>query len=135
MNTIILVRGLPGSGKSSFAAMLGAAVLEADQYFQQDGTYKFNPQKLRCAHKWCQEEAEKYMQANVPKFFVCNTFTQNWELQPYVELARKYAYRVVVLTIESGLDSDALAGRNLHSVPPDAIQRMANRWEDYANGV
>jgi predicted kinase len=132
MNTIILVRGLPGSGKSSFAAMLGASVLEADQYFNKSGTYQFNRAELPYAHKWCQAEAEKYMQAQVPKFFVCNTFTQNWELLPYVELARKYAYKVVVLTIESGLDSGALAGRNLHSVPPDAIQRMSERWEPYA---
>ena len=53
MKQLILLRGLPGSGKSTFAKSLGGIHIEADQYFMQDGEYKFDASQLKHAHNYC----------------------------------------------------------------------------------
>ena len=40
---LYLVRGVPGSGKSTFAKQLGGTHFETDTYFMVDGEYKFDP--------------------------------------------------------------------------------------------
>ena len=90
---LILVRGIPGSGKSTTAKLLGAggagyAHFEADMYFMEDGVYKFDPTKIRDAYAWCQNSVEQAMLLNHTSghnstIIVSNTFTQEWEMEPY----------------------------------------------------
>lgn len=51
---LVLVRGLPGSGKSALARDLGAALtcehFEADQYFMRSGRYQYDAGRVRDAH-------------------------------------------------------------------------------------
>ena len=43
---LYIVRGIPGSGKSTFAKTLGGIHIEADQYFVDgDGNYNFDGSK------------------------------------------------------------------------------------------
>lgn len=47
---LLLIRGLPGSGKSTMAkeyAKAGYVHCEADQFFEIDGQYRFDASKLR----------------------------------------------------------------------------------------
>ena len=85
MKKLYIVRGLPGSGKSTFAeALVGSdfLVCEADKYFIVDGEYKFDATKLRQAHEWCKNRVETYMKDSLvnDQFYreiaVSNTFTQ-----------------------------------------------------------
>lgn len=124
MNKLILVRGLPGSGKSTFAKSLGGIHVEADQYFMQDGEYKFDAFKLKQAHNWCKLRVEHSMEDGVDKIAVSNTFTQEWEMDAYYELAEKYGYRVHSIIIEN-----RHGGVNEHGCPDDKIEQMKNRFE------
>ena len=82
MKTLIILRGCPGSGKSTFAKTLGGAHFETDMYFvSDDGTYNFDPSKLRDAHNWCQNNVHTAMIENNTSginktIVVSNTFTQ-----------------------------------------------------------
>ena len=92
---LYLLRGLPGSGKSTLAKSLVGdkdyCHKEADMYFiDREGNYKFNSSQIKDAHKWCQEEIEFVMKYELPRVVVSNTFTQEWEMLPYYELAAKY---------------------------------------------
>ena len=81
---LYILRGLPGSGKSTIAESLGGYNLEADTYFtDDDGEYNFDPSKLPEAHKWCQSMVEELMTENVERIVVSNTSTQEWEMTPY----------------------------------------------------
>lgn len=127
--TLILLRGLPGSGKSTTAKLLGAggagyAHFEADMYFMEDGEYKFDGSKIKLAHNWCKLRVEHSMEDDVQKIAVSNTFTQEWEMKPYYELAERYGYRVYSLIVEN-----RHGGVNEHGVPEDKLEQMKNRFE------
>jgi predicted kinase len=134
MNKIlILVRGIPGSGKSTFANLIwnNYAICEADKFFyDKDGNYNFDPSKLKQAHAWCQNEVEIKMQDNqnnpqfYPEIAVSNTFTQEWEMQAYLDLASKYDYKVFSIIIEN-----RHGGKNLHGVPDDTLKKMKDRFQ------
>ena len=126
---LFLLRGLPGSGKSTLAAQLGGSLVEADRYFMQYGEYKFDASKLKEAHAWCRDQVRKWMEVDnagydVDRIVVSNTFTQEWEMKPYYELAEKYGYRVYSIVVEN-----RHGGKNIHNVPDEAIDRMRKRFE------
>jgi predicted kinase len=126
---LYLLRGLPGSGKSTLAKSLVGdkdyCHKEADMYFiDREGNYKFNSSQIKDAHKWCQEEIEFVMKYEHPRVVVSNTFTQEWEILPYYELAAKYGYKVYSLIVEN-----RHGGVNEHGVPEDKLTQMKNRFE------
>jgi plasmid replication initiation protein len=55
---------------------------------------------------------------------VSNTFTQEWEMKQYYELAEKYGYRVFSIITEN-----RHGGVNEHGVPDDKLEIMKNRFE------
>jgi len=122
---IYIVRGIPGSGKSTFAKQLTSNVFEADHYFyDNDGNYNFIPSEIKEAHKECQQFVGYAMESSIPKIAVSNTFTQEWEMEPYFELAKKYGYTVFTVVVEN-----RHGGKNVHDVPEDKIQMMKDRFQ------
>jgi predicted kinase len=126
MKTLYIVRGVPGSGKSTFAQSLDCPVFEADQYFidSETGEYKFDGSKIKLAHNWCKLRVEQSMEDDFQKIAVSNTFTQEWEMDAYYELAKQYGYRVFSLIVEN-----RHGGVNEHGVPEDKLELMKNRFE------
>ena len=126
MKTLYIVRGLPGSGKSTFAQSLGCPVFEADQYFNDNetGEYKFDASKIKLAHNWCKLRVEHSMDDGVDKIAVSNTFTQEWEMESYLALAENYGYMVFSVVVEN-----RHGGENIHGVPADKLEVMRNRFE------
>ena len=64
------------------------------------GEYHFKFDKNHLAYKACEKNTEAAMQSNSPKIFVDNTFTLDWELEPYFKLASKHNYQIHVVTVE-----------------------------------
>lgn len=132
MKNLYLLRGLPGSGKSTLANQIGDTHFEADMYFiNEDGEYIFNGADIKKAHQWCQSQVELAMIQNHITYgldssdiIVSNTFTQEWEMEPYYKLAETYGYRVFSLIVEN-----RHGGENIHGAPADKIQAMKDRFE------
>lgn len=123
MTKLVLIRGLPGSGKSTLAkSMDGYIHLEADMYHVDgEGNYAFNAQYIKDAHKWCQTTALVFLR-NGKNVVVSNTFTQKWEMDPYLQM--KDFCDCDVSVIECTGDYG-----NVHNVPADVIEKMKLRWE------
>lgn len=121
---LVLIRGLPGSGKSTLAkAMTSHNHIEADMYFvRPDEGYVFDPSKLRAAHGWCQSEARKLLETG-RNVVVSNTFTQKWEMQPYIDMAASLNIPIRIIEATGNF-------KNVHGVPDEAIERMRARWEE-----
>jgi ABC-type molybdenum transport system ATPase subunit/photorepair protein PhrA len=135
MKTLYIIRGIAGSGKTTFANTIvdSIAVCEADQYFvdKETGEYKFNPDEIKIAHQWCKDEVENRMKYNQDTYgldyseiVVSNTFTQEWEMDPYFKLAEKYGYRVFSMIVEN-----RHGGKNTHGVPDEKVEVMKNRFQ------
>ena len=121
---LYIVRGIPGSGKSTFAKTLSDNHYEADMYFlDQESNYVFDGTKIKNAHAWCLDRVKTDMAVAREKIVVSNTFTQEWEMEPYLELAKQYGYKVFSIIVENRHE-----GINQHGVPEDKIEQMKNRF-------
>ena len=127
---LIIVRGLPGSGKSTFAQTFPFTVhLEADMFFLNDvGEYKFDSQLLGRAHTWCQETTKILLRSG-NSVIVSNTFTTMKEINPYLDIAKN----IKGCTVEVYRTTKNYG--SVHNVPKEAIQRMADRFVDYPGEV
>lgn len=134
MQKLILIRGLPGSGKTTEAKRLvqeGEAFtfVEADDYWiRKDGTYDFNPKLIKNAHEFCFKTLEDWMLNYNKTVIVSNTFTQIWEMQRYLDFAEKHGFEVEVRRCTEKY-------QNVHNVPEATIQKMKDRFEDYKGEV
>lgn len=130
---LILLRGLPGSGKTTLASVILstpsrselADVLSADDFFiDSEGNYVFDPTKLKAAHNDCQVRCAERMKMGVSKIVVANTFTQEWEMESYFTMAERYHYRVHTVIVEN-----RHGGINVHGVGEDKLIQMHTRFE------
>ena len=130
MKNLYLLRGLPGSGKSTLAKQLGGSHFETDKYFMdKDGNYNFDGSKLKNAHEWCQGEVANAMLLNYTTghnetIVVSNTFTQEWEMKPYMDMAKDWGYTIFSIIVEN-----RHGGVNQHGVPDEKLQQMNDRFE------
>jgi predicted kinase len=129
---LIILRGCPGSGKSTVAeilAVLGdldkvitAPICCADDYHMVDGEYKWDPKNIGAAHKACKDKCEKALSEGVERVIVANTNTSEKEINPYIKLAEKYGYMVFSLVVEN-----RHGGVNEHGVPEETLIRMEDK--------
>lgn len=133
MKECVIMRGLPGSGKSTYVRtvlaeqMPNAVICSADQHFEDEsGAYHFNPRELPNAHQACFRKFLAAVQAGKP-VIVDNTAISLWEMSPYVLASEAHGY--VVKLIHVVCDPEVCIERNTHGVPADAIRAMAKRFE------
>ena len=124
MSKLTLIRGLPGSGKSTMARKIaletGALHVESDMWINY--SEKWRQESVKMAHAICQEQANKalYYGRDV---VVSNTFTRKLEMQPYLDMAERTGANVEIITATGDYGS-------IHDVPAEAIQAMRERWEE-----
>lgn len=130
MNALILVRGLPGSGKSTYADRVSklndkSKVFEADQFFIDSfGNYNFNAKLLPVAHATCLANAFNWIMEDCDNIaFVANTFTTNREMKPYLDFADQIDIKVDIIEMKENYGS-------IHGVPQTSINAMEERWEE-----
>ena len=123
-----MIRGVPGSGKTTMARKLVEMDpswdhWETDMYFtdKKTGEYRFDPKKLPAAHKWCQRRTAASLKKG-RNVVVSNTFIRRWELDPYIRLSVKYS---------ADLEYETAMGNyeNIHGVPEATIEAMKENME------
>jgi len=126
-NTLYIIRGLPGSGKSTYALkhLPTAMHFEADRFFiNEQFEYKFNAKLINVAHQWCFSNVIRALR-NGRDAVVSNTFTKMWELEKYLTLKENYDIDVDIKIIEIKTQFE-----NVHGVSADKLEKMRNRWEE-----
>lgn len=120
---LILIRGLPGSGKSTKAKTYEAQHIEADMYFVDSaGKYRFDPSKLPLAHAWCQQQTEDWLKQG-KDVVVSNTFIKQWEMDFYRKLAVQYQAELIIEVCREQY-------QNIHGVGAATLKRMKRDWQE-----
>lgn len=130
--SLTLIRGIPGTGKSTLASALRARYeelgvklghFEADQFFMKFGEYEFVASSLHAAHSWCFWETSKCLH-NQTSALVSNTFTTWKEMDRYVNLVYERAATLNIITLSKEYGS-------VHGVPDEKMTQMRNRFIDH----
>ncbi|KAG8040718.1 hypothetical protein G9C98_002714 [Cotesia typhae] len=144
---IVLMRGLPGSGKSTEARNLISTTLakdpsiyvfSTDDFFQlhNRGVYKYDPTKLSEAHSRNQNRVLNAMKSGRTPIIVDNTNLQVWRMHPYVIMAADNGYIIEVLETNNpwAYNVNELARKNIHGVSKEKIRIMLDRYEKGITG-
>jgi predicted kinase len=130
MKEMIILRGLPSSGKSSLAKILAGAcpssvICSADNYFVDSyGNYVYNPSHIRFAHQDCQRLARLAAIQASGLIIIDNTNTTEQEYQYYIDLGNQYGYNIRSIVVET-----THSNKNDHNVPEKTITKMRNRFK------
>jgi predicted kinase len=138
MKQVIIMRGPPGSGKSTLTLNIEAeygmpaVICSADHFFYFDKphdpiNYKFNPKLLGRAHDKCREDFKEALLANEALVIVDNTNIKLRDFQWYIKYAIDSGYNVAVHSIV-GCSAKECYKANVHGVPIEAIERMINNF-------
>lgn len=124
--TVIIIRAVSGSGKSTFAEYLNdifkgdAIICCADDYFMVDGEYKFDFAKLGAAHSMCFYKYTVALEADhVQLIIVANTSTRETDVNRYRNEALAKDCMVFVTTLENWHN-----GIDVHNVPEESKENM-----------
>jgi len=145
MKRLTILRGLPGSGKSTYIsktfpgatpyhmapAEWSPVIVSADHFFTNfsTGEYNFDSARIGEAHAQAQMKLLLALEDGREHIIVDNTHVQAWDWQVAAKLANLFGYTVDVVDLfDGGLSNEALAARNTHRVPVEIIAGMRLRW-------
>ncbi len=132
--TLYIVRGLPGSGKSTLGAQIAAQkrcpYVEVDMYMSDSkGNYAFNKNKLKTAQRWCKKQAVEALKLQ-GAVVISNTSATLRTLLPYFMIA--YRFRAMIIIKEPNTpwrwDVEECERRNKHNVNIDTIRKYKSQW-------
>ena len=132
----LILRGVPGSGKSSFTEMVkmlpGTVVIHAvdDLHTDSEGNFVWNEPREKAYYMLNLANFVKSCAEGV-SVVVCDCINiQVKDFQPYLEAAQEFGYKVYVVTPDlppPGVGET----RNSHSVSAEQISQMLNEWEPW----
>lgn len=125
MSILHLVRGIPGSGKSSFAkrAFPGVLLLENDMFHMHNGEYEWMGSRMKDAIAWCGEMAETALK-NSMDVVIANTLTRRSYIDFYRKLAEKWCARFKVWRCIGHF-------KNVHGLTDSMVKGFEDSMEDW----
>ncbi|KAK6027279.1 Smr domain protein [Ostertagia ostertagi] len=132
-HVMILMRGVPGSGKSrSLVSNHGGVVYSTDDFFVRDGQYQFQPEKLEEYHRNNILRVREAMVDGIKPIIVDNTNIYSNHMEQYTFHAVNNYYEIFVLEPETWWKYKAHECfiRNTHGLEKEKIAFMLNSLEE-----
>ncbi len=145
--TVIINRAVPGSGKTTITNCIlrelknndiNVAVHSTDEYFMVENRYVFDITKLYKYHQNNLLEFEKSISKKLDVVICDNTNIAPWQTEAYTELARKYNYQIVVITLDPReLEKHVVSQKvtvekpDAHEVSEEILKNMIKEYHIY----
>ena len=123
---LILTVGLPGSGKSTYLAQLGANAISSDEIRRLIADDVLDQSMNARVFTVVRYLVRQRLAAGRPITYVDATHLTRWERRPYVLLARRYGCRLEALFFDVPVETCIARNRTRQRVVPEAaIREMA----------
>lgn len=100
-------------------------MLSIDDYFTDEkGNYQFRFDENHVAYRQCESQARTCLEKGFTKVFVDNTFTLEWEMEPYFKMASAFHYYIFVITVEN-----RHGNKNIHQISDEQLMKMAEKYK------
>jgi tRNA uridine 5-carbamoylmethylation protein Kti12 len=124
---LYIFRGLPGSGKSSFASTLGCMVHEPqDHWHTQNGLYLYDENQCEIASKKSLYLVDFIMKSGYD-LAIAEVLPNFISLMQYFQLALNHEYEMRITEIL--ISEETSKNRNKHNVKHEDIARFTSTWE------
>ena len=145
--TVIINRAVPGSGKTTITNCIvnelkenniSVAIHSTDEYFMVGNKYVFVIEHLGQYHKKNLKEFYKSLENSIDVVICDNTNIAPWQTEPYTDLARKYNYQIVFITLdprelEKHIESQKVTPQkpDAHGVEEYILKRMIEEYYQF----
>lgn len=129
---LIIVRGLPGSGKTTTAKKILSDYnrelelvthVEADMFFTDNGKYEYKSHLAGYAHQFCESTAAYFLNQGF-NVIVANTFITMRSVSPYYEMAEIMGAEFEIVNCHGDYE-------NIHDVPFEVLERMTKFKQEF----
>jgi NEDD4-binding protein 2 len=134
--TLIIMRGCPGSGKSTYLEQEypEAFICSADQYFIGiDGKYEARLNEIPLSHDYCRNAFKAAVLNELPCIAIDNTNIKIEHFEKYIRIAKLYNYEIIVIRLV--INAKKATKRNIHGVPFYAVERSCKQMETYQEEI
>jgi predicted kinase len=129
--TMYVMRGLPGSGKTTMARTLSKHVYATDDFWMKDGEYVFDKERLKEAHRWNVDRVEDVLKKDISPVVVDNTNLEPCDIKPYLLLAMEYHYSLILVEPETPWKYDVavLVEKNVHHLGEGVMKKKIKQFK------
>ena len=145
-NILYIMRGVSGSGKDHYITQKEEEIEETSKYYSEDeytvissddyfysekDEYNFNPKELPIAYSECMTEFLKAIDKKVPRIYISNIHSKQWEYNNYIRIASMFGYGYDIIEMECP-DDDTLSyftERSEHGISVNKNKQIFENWE------
>ena len=132
MPTVFVLRGLPGTGKTTIAellsAKLDAVVISSDNYWSESNP--FDTKKVNDSYKWSFERYKEYIKVKTPFIVVDQTNIKTFNYKHYVDYAQRNGYIAVIMILpHNHLSENEMSKRSSNKVSQLSIRKLKSAFE------